>query len=240
MWVACGGCGHGEATGASQPSAAPAAAPAATPAVVTLDQHMRLNFLLGLEARDAVVDADLPRAQRVGQDLADLDTSALPEDWRHFTKQLQHQAEELSMAPDLAAAAVAVAAIGGACGDCHYARHAKMEPWVAPPPEPDLPTQGAEDIDTRMKRHAVASDDLWAGLFVPSDAYWKRGADTLEAAPMRLPEKDGEPMKTELGFDVERVRDIARQARLAPAPQRPAVYGAFLAQCGTCHQQVAR
>jgi cytochrome c556 len=169
-----------------------------------------------------------------------LDTAALPEDWRRFTKQLQQHADELSMAPDLISAAVAVAAIGGTCGDCHYIRQAKLSPSAWPQPEADLPTQGAEDIDVRMKRHAVASDELWAGLFGPSDAFWKRGADTLEGAPMRLVEQEGEPMRNELGFDVERVRDLARRARLASAPERPAIYGEFLAQCGTCHQQVAR
>ena len=115
-----------------------------------------------------------------------------------------------------------LAELGAACAACHREHGGPREPEAVEPLTDGVGT---------MAIHAAAEQALWEGLFTPSEASWKRGAERLAGAP-------------ELASDVEDVnalgqqlRDLARGAAAAQA--RGDVYGSIVATCSTCHRRLS-
>jgi cytochrome c556 len=124
-------------------------------------------------------------------------------------------------ARSMAEAGAALGHLGEACASCHRDKGG--------PPQLTAIETLPRGVGS-MAAHVAAERALWEGLFTPSSASWKRGAETLAAAP-------------ELASDVEdvaqlaqQVRDLARQAA-AGAP-RGDVYGNIMATCATCHRRL--
>lgn len=235
-------CGHGSA--AVEPAAAappaPAPAPAPEPPAPTLAQHMHTNFRLATNARDALVDGDLAGAKDWAQGLlAEDQYTSLPADWRPWIERLRQSAEAVTVAGGVEDTAVAIAQVGLACGSCHW--RAGRGPTLAPDATVGHPEPGAPDLETRMQRHRIASDELWYGLIQPSEALWRSGSITFTRAEIAAPLNVGEPVPEWLGEHVEGMRVQAEDARMAATHEaRAERYGEILATCANCHAQVER
>jgi hypothetical protein len=199
---------------------------------------MQATFWMAVIARDAVIAGDLAAAKRAASALAKHDyAGTLPAAWKHWIARMQQRADEVVLAPDLEAAAGAVAALGSSCGDCHDAQSTRARrgderalPWQDPP----------DDVAQRMDRHAAGAEQLWQGLIGPSEPAWLNGTITLTRAPLSAPERDGEEMDPALAAQIEEVRTLAKKARAATSYQgRAAVYGELLARCANCHYVAA-
>lgn len=196
--------------------------------------HMQETFWMAVRARDAVMAGDLEAARSAARELeqhAFADT--LPADWKHYTEQMRQQAQALVIASGLAEAGQAVGALGLSCGSCHFQQKAGpgavREPPMAWQDPPDTLTE-------RMDRHYAGVEQLWQGLVQPSEDAWRNGTLTLTRAPLQAPEAEGAEVSPAAHAQVERVRQLARQARAAKShPERAQIYGELIAACASCH-----
>jgi hypothetical protein len=197
-------------------------------------KQMLALYWIATVARDAVIAGDLPAARRAAKLLAKRDYAGdVSDDWRHWFNRMRQDAEEVMLAPDLAATARSIAALGGACGECHThllrgpgPMHAMPLAWQEPP----------DALDDRMYRHDVGVDQLWTGLVRPSDTAWQSGTMTLTRAPLSAPEYEGQEVHPLLAAKIEEIRGLAKQARAARSSvARAAIYGELLSRCASCH-----
>ncbi|HKU39243.1 MAG TPA: hypothetical protein VJR89_13875, partial [Polyangiales bacterium] len=199
-----------------------------------LAAHMQASFWMAVRARDALIAGDLAAAQRAGDALAAQDYMHLvPADWKHWVVSMQHYARELSMAPNPAAAGQELGRLALVCGDCHDL-HQRGPERVRPEPEPwrDPP----EELEARMLRHQIGAEQLWEGLVLPSETSFRSGITTLTRAPLRAPERRGEPIDEAMNARIEKVRALAKAARAATTYEaRGQVYGELIATCADCH-----
>lgn len=217
-----------------------AARPAATAEPPDRAAHMQSTFWQAINARDAVIEGNLPSAKHFADELAHHDyATALPQDWKHWVTVMQQRAEDLTLAPDITAAAQAVSMIALSCGECHAQMQAG--PKGAPPEDPHAQYKSEESLSERMFRHELAADDLWLGLVEPSEELWQRGTVTLTRAPLDPPTRGGEPVDPRIASEVEQIRSLAKAARTASSHQaRAEAYGQILSHCGSCHYRSAR
>jgi cytochrome c553 len=195
---------------------------------------MEATFWMAIIARDALIDGDLVAVRSVAHELAAHDYGdAFPPSWKHWVGQMQKRAGELAVAADDDEAGQAVGALAVACGNCHSEQKGGFrlpfaEPmhWRNPP----------ETITERMERHSVGIEQMWFGLIAPSDDAWRAGTITLTRAPLEVP-LDGDRLVDEtVHAEVERLRDIANQARLAGTySDRARLYGMAITACAHCH-----
>jgi len=231
MLLACGG---------TEPSPAPQPAASSTEGGEEQDGrsdirgHMATNFKLAMDARDAVINGDLPGAQAAAKTLAFHDHSkVLPERWTDDVKKMQDAAADVAMATDLAKAGQAVAELASTCGDCHArlkytGDEDKMEHGLSPSDD--------ENIHQRMLRHQRAADGLWFGLTIPSNNAWREGSRALTEAPMAAPQEDGKPIDPALNDKMEEILGLGRAALEAEGrEQRTKAYGTLLVSCANCH-----
>jgi cytochrome c553 len=149
-----------------------------------------------------------------------------------YIEQLHAFAGLAARAPDLPAAASAVARVGATCGSCHVAMHKGPRYQVV-----GGPPAGTTPVAARMIRHRWAADRLWEGLIGPSDTAWKAGAGALYDAPLytdaltRDVEQYG-PV-TQLAWTVHDVG--ARALMEADHKARAELYGQLLGTCARCH-----
>jgi len=130
----------------------------------------------------------------------------------------------------LAAGADALGAAAVACGGCHEANQVRPA-W----PDAPLPT-GAPGTIEHMLRHAWAADRMWEGLLLSSSEHWARGARVLLESPLTDLKPTEKPPVEVAGF-AQRVHDLGADALGEQTPaQRGALYGDFIAQCGSCHR----
>lgn len=225
------GCGAKGSEAEEPKPAQPAAGGESEP---SLAGHMQANFQLGLQARDAIIDADLATAQQKARDLGWQDYhKVLPEHWLGDVDRMQQAARGVAEAKDLNEAAYKMSALAATCGECH-----SRLPGRAPEREQDhgFSAKGPEDIQTRMARHERAADGLWFGLTEPSDAAWRTGARALIEAPLSAPVVEGKPVEPEFDAKMEVVRDIGRRALESDKHEdRIKVFGELLASCASCH-----
>jgi hypothetical protein len=126
-----------------------------------------------------------------------------------------------------------LAALAATCGDCH-ARLPNRDRGKTQ--EHGFSAKGPEDLETRMKRHALAAEGMWDGLTIPSDSHWLGAARALTEAPLSPPEVDGKPVNEATDMRMEAIRDIGRRALEAEdQPARVAAYGELVASCIECH-----
>ena len=229
----------GKSSGAEAPRAAkPLAATRRVPAKGEEPDrraHMQGTFWLAIIARDALIDGDLDAARSAAHELAEHDyAGAFPASWKHWVGEMQKQARALAIAADDAEAGQAVGALAVACGSCHRDQkggfrlaNAEAMPWRDPP----------ETITERMDRHAVGIEQMWFGLIAPSDDVWRAGTVTLTRAPLEAPlEGEEDPVDERSHAELERLRELAKQARSAPTyAARAQVYGAAITTCAHCH-----
>jgi cytochrome c556 len=119
------------------------------------------------------------------------------------------------------AAGAALGELGAACAACHR-EHGGPPPSTSP--------EGAltGGVGT-MAIHAAAEQAMWEGLFTPSEASWKRGAELLASAPELASD---EPDIALLG---NQLRDRAFDA--ATGSPRGDRYGSIVATCSSCHRR---
>lgn len=199
--------------------------------------HMGATFWNAVDVRDALIDGDLPRAQEIARSLRDRQYGdTLPADWKPFIGDMQKHAGELAIAPDLESAATELGMISLSCGNCHwFADH-------GPTPLPDArvpePSPGEEQLADRMTRHAIASEQMWEGLIVPSDHAWHGGTLMFTRAPLAPPEDNDMAVDTETHTRIEELRGLAREARTASSHKKRAeLYGRMIARCASCHYE---
>jgi len=148
--------------------------------------------------------------------------------WQSSIDVLEYAAKRIQHSSDIPAVATAVSDIGIACGACHKAAGGpKIKPDAAP-------ATTDTSLTARMRRHVWATDRLWEGIFVPSDASWKAGAEALTADPF--------PKEVLDKGDVHARSAAARFKSLVPTiaakktPQeRGQVYASLLETCSACH-----
>lgn len=209
----------------------PAAAenPDAPPAGTPLDRIMQAHFQDALLIRQAVIAGKLEDTVEPAQALARArDLDHLPEGWRGFVERMQEVAGRIEDSTLGSRAAAATADLGVSCGLCHQQRGG---PQASREPAPGAGTS----IESRMRRHAWATERLWEGLYVPSDDAWNAGAKALSSEPFPAEiSKDG-------GVSARSAAsDFARLVVKAPAQRIPrdraALYAELLLTCGSCHR----
>lgn len=189
----------------------------------TAQAFMRDHAKEAEELRRGVIAGRFDMIHRVSAVLAsDAWSSNLRPDYQPHVTAVRRAASAALEARSMPAAGAALGELGVACAACHR-QHGG-------PPEPQNVEPLAKGVGT-MAIHAAAEQALWEGLFIPSEASWKRGAQRLAEAP-------------ELASDVEDVdalgrhlRDLAREATAGTA--RADLYGSIMATCSTCHRRLS-
>jgi len=175
------------------------------------------------ELRNAVIAGRFDLIHRVSAKLAsDAWSVNLRPEYRPHVAAVQQAAGAALDARSVQAAGAALGKLGAACASCHLEQGG--------PPRPQDVELISKGVGT-MAIHAAAEQALWEGLFTPSEAAWKRGAERLAGAP-------------ELASDVEDVNSLGRElndlARAASAgPPRADAYGSITATCSTCHRRLS-
>lgn len=231
-------CAHTQEPSTEAPQAEPVAQ-AATPSQEQpdLQDHMSASFWAAVDARDAVIAGDLDGARANGEYLAHEPFAALPDRWRHWVKQMQVQAAELAIAPDLPQAATAVARISLACGDCHDQMHKDARGIAHAQGGATEDGENVENVEARMLRHERVADDLWNGLVRPSDSDWSRGAKGLVEAPPQRPTEAGQEVDADFAQQLNEIKAMGLRAVTAKThPERAEVFAAYLTRCSGCHQ----
>jgi cytochrome c556 len=175
------------------------------------------------DLRRAVIAGRFDLIHRVSAVMADdaWSRNLRPEYLPHVTA-VRRAASAALDARSMPAAGAALGELGAACAACHREHGG--------PPQPATGEPMANGVGT-MASHVAAERALWEGLFTPSEASWKRGAERLAGAP-------------ELSSDVEDVAVLGRQLRdlaqaAAASPARGDLYGSVMATCSTCHRRLS-
>jgi cytochrome c556 len=189
----------------------------------TAQAFMREHAKEAEELRRGVIAGRFDLIHRVSAVMAsDAWSSNLRSDYLPHVTAVRRAASAALEARSMPAAGAALGELGVACAACHREHGGPREPENVEPL--------ADGVGT-MALHAAAEQALWQGLYTPSEASWKRGAQRLAEAP-------------ELASDVEDVdalgrhlRDLAREA--AGGAARPELYGSIMATCSTCHRRLS-
>jgi hypothetical protein len=193
---------------------------------------MTRHFEDSVRIKDAVIAGKLVEVRAPALRLLDGEGDS-PPSWRPFIAANIRRANELLVAVDLNAAAVAAAGLARTCGDCHAAILGPEFPIRV------APTITSRDPKQRMRRHQWAADRLWEAMIAHSDAAWTAGAAALtDAALLRgdYPpdvEIEGDPIVVE-----NQLRAFgARAANTSDWDERVLVYGGLLSTCAACHEE---
>jgi hypothetical protein len=203
-------------------SAATPAAPPQKQQTLTAPARMKEHFDEGDLIRRALIIGDLATARQAGAWLAgDEWTSNLRASWKPHLGAMQSAAKRVADAEELTAAARGSAALAEGCAKCHEAvGRPRFEPTAL------------DSKASAMAVHAWAADNLWWGLFVPSDAAWKAGSEALSGAALVLSDVPAvEAIATN-------VYDTARRAQQAKGDERDRLYSELLTTCASCHKAV--
>jgi hypothetical protein len=214
--------------GATQPPPATAA-----PSSDDVKAEMRRHFEEVTEAKNAVIDGDLDTVIELAQWIAG---NEMPEDyplaWQPHVVEIAEAAEALAQSKDIDTAAARVSRLGAGCGDCHAA--------VGEKPVFDDTVQPSEGdtVRARMERHQWATDRMWEGIIIPSEAAWQRGAATLPTFPgcdvsFDEQQEDLAEIMEKLCAEVSALGQRAAAAR--DHAERARLYGDLLGTCAACH-----
>jgi len=189
---------------------------------------MRSHFRDAALIRKAVIDGVIADAVAPADALAKIEgLGKIEPAWQSSIDVLQYAARRIQHGSDIPATAAAVADIGIACGACHKAAggpHLKV----------DAPPTGDGSLESRMRRHVWATERLWEGIFVPSDASWNAGADALvgDPFPKEILDRGGVHARSASAQFRSLVSTVA--AKKTPE-ERGQVYASLLATCSACH-----
>jgi len=201
----------------------------------SLRERMHAHFVNLSHAQAAIIEGRLHAAQKAARAVwPEARPTELPADWQPYIESVKSGIHLIESTTELETAAMAVSAIGRACGDCHQAFGiSTIDPQdqrTDPPPE---------SLGDYMRLHQWAADRLWEGLIGPSEEAWLAGAQALHAAKLdaaKIPETIMvKPGMKQLLQRVHDVTDAASQPGLA-GPEKQHLYGEFLGSCARCHQ----
>ncbi|MBI3205786.1 MAG: hypothetical protein HYZ29_29895 [Myxococcales bacterium] len=192
------------------------------------ERLMRAHFKEVNALRKAVIDgamsATIGPAETLGNTTA---LGTIPPKWQPSLDALSAAAKRFGQSPDLPAAAAAIADIGVACGSCH-------KTGGGPKVQVESPPAADKTVAGQMKRHAWATERMWDGLYGPSDAAWKAGADALSADPF--------PKEVLAKGGVHARSAASRFTGLVPTmtgkktpEERAKLYAELLETCSACH-----
>lgn len=194
---------------------------------------MQSHFEQIVEIRKAVIDGKLSATVTPAVALVSTkNLGTIQPGWKTPLKALETAAKRFGQSPDLPAAATALGDIGVACASCHK-RGAGPKIEVGTPPADDKAVAG------QMKRHGWATDRLWDGLYGPSDAAWKAGADTLagQKFPEEVLKKGGVHARSSANNFSALVATAASKKR---AEERAQLYASLLETCAGCHMAIRK
>lgn len=186
--------------------------------------HFREAALIQKAVRNGAIADAVPPAEA----LANMEgLGRIEPAWQSSIDVLQYAARRIQHSSDVPAVAAALADIGIACGACHKAAG-------GPTVKVDAPPAGDGSVASRMRRHVWATERLWEGIVVPSDASWKAGAEALSGEPF--------PKEVVNRGDVHGRSAAARfKSLVAEAPSkktqadRGQLYASLLETCSACH-----
>lgn len=127
-------------------------------------------------------------------------------------------------------AAMELASLGGACGNCHIAAERPIDF------NPGSPPQESSQLQAHMALHLWAVDRLWEGVVGPSDASWQAGSAALNTAHLSRDETTapaGRRYRAE-SF-AELVHELGGLAADTPPDQRAMAFGRVVQACTGCH-----
>lgn len=212
-----------QSTQQAQQPAAPSPRERPQQATQTTRAFMRDHAKEAYELRRAVIAGRFDLIHRVSTVMAgDAWSPNLRPEYAPHVTAVRHAANAAVEARSMPAAGAALGELGAACASCHREHGGTPEPASAEPVAAGVGT---------MAIHVAAEQALWEGLFMPSEAAWKRGAQRLAEAP-------------ELASDVEDVNALGRNLRdlalaAAGGTPRAEVYGSIMATCSTCHRRLS-
>ncbi len=189
---------------------------------------MRSHFKETTLIRTAVINGVLTDAAAPAEALSNNEgLGKIEPSWQSSIDVLQYAAKRIRRSSDVPAAAAAIADIGIACGACHKAAG-------GPDVKVDAPPATDATLASRMRRHAWATERLWEGLFVPSDASWKAGAAALSGDS--FPKEVLDRGDVHARAAAERFKSLVATAASKKKPdERGQLYGSLLETCSVCH-----
>lgn len=218
----------GVADAAPVVAAKPAPAPAEEPAGTPKERLMRLHFKETALVRTAIVNGALTDTVAPAAALSKMEgLGTIPAAWRPSIDAMQSAARRIGQSSDMPGAAAALADVGAACGSCHRGLGGPKAKFDAAP-------TGDDSMSGRMKRHVWATERMWEGLYVPSDASWKAGVDALSGEPFAkdLLDKGGVHARS----SAARFKTLVATAGAKQKPdERAKLYAALLETCSACH-----
>ena len=201
-----------------------------------VSEYMRDHFGQVRGVQVGVIRGDLRAVRAAARWVATQESlDGMPPEWEPYVAQMRGAAEAAAVAPDIATAALATAAMGLTCGACHEAMQRYPQFLaLARPPE-------ADETVPHMIGHMWAADRMWKGLVTPSAVSWSDGVAALSGEP--LGEEDLAPASDDAGelaaltALAAKVHHLAAQGRaVAEVDAQAEIYGQFLATCAECHQ----
>jgi len=221
------------AADAGTAEAPPAETPPAEDTGTPRERLMRAHFKETADIRKAVIDGTLQATVKPAQALSDMKGLGTPQKgWQPALDAMKNAAQRFGQSPDMPAAAAAISDIGVACGTCHRTGGGpKVEPGSAPAVD--------KTVASQMKLHAWATERLWEGLYVPSDASWKAGAGALKPgsfAKETLTKGGVHARSAAANFDTI-VPTLAGKKTLE---ERAKAYASLLETCSSCHMATGK
>jgi cytochrome c553 len=199
-----------------------------------LEEHMLANYQRVSSIHSAVIQGELSKVHEHARWIMNQPPSKeLDGDWLPYQEALRSDAESLSKAADLGAAAIAASAMGRACGDCHDSVGINAVKAFNPAPDANDRT-----VRTYMQRHRWAAERLWEGLVGPSDQAWQQGAAVLVSSSRLARElKDEIVVNPAMDVMLETIHRLGEEAAAtASRAARQRLYGQFLGTCANCHK----
>ena len=194
-----------------------------------VQKHMDDHFGRVREVEDAVIRGDLEAAKTPALWIADhQETTGLPAGTDSRVIAMKNSAKSVASSANIENAAIATAALIGACGGCHA--DARVSPRL---PEVSEPTARAK-LPGHMLEHQHAIELMYRGLVSPASGDWMRGAEALKTATLggkSVPDASAEAVAAEA-----RVHELAQRAMDAPSmSSRVTIYGSLIGGCANCH-----
>lgn len=200
------------------------------------EPSMSSHFGAAYDVQSAVIRGDLKAVREPAAWLSEHDTPNVPVGSEMYLTELQRAAQQAQDATTLDEAALAVGAIGRACGACH------SEFLTGPEAIQPAAAVSGDELSSHMARHAWATDRLWDGLVIPSNGEWVRGARALAEAPFEASAVAGDK-STDAGYvkEIELLENRSHElgskaAGLSDVADRVSLYGELLTTCGYCHR----
>lgn len=192
------------------------------------EKLMRAHFKEAELIRSALISGNVAAANGPADALTSVEGLSKAERSSAAVKAIQSAAKRIRQSPDVPGAAAPFADLGVACGKCHRkGKGPKVE--LGAPPATD------SGLKSRMQQHGWATERLWEGLYVPSDAAWKAGADLLaknDSIPEEVLKKSGVHARS----SAAQLKQLVATASDKKTPEdRAKLYASLLATCSACH-----